>query len=52
MQTNELDMVFSQEVGPVSPNRRGNRIVLVSSPARDLLGLLGLSLLLLGGLTT
>jgi len=42
-------VMFVQEVGPPTV-RRG--IVVESSQARDLLGLLGLSLLLLGGLTT
>ena len=46
----ESEVVFLQEVNPVSPKRRGNRVVVVSPPALSLIGLLGLGLLLLGRL--
>jgi hypothetical protein len=45
-----IDITCSQEVLPVSPSLRGDRVVIVSSPAGSLLGLLGLGLLLLGRL--
>ncbi len=50
MQMNERVTTYSQEVGPVSPSIRGNRVVAEAPRARGLLGLLGLSLLLLGRL--
>jgi hypothetical protein len=50
MMTEQIRCV--QEVGPVSPMVRGNREVVESPHARDLLRLLGLGLLLLGGLAT
>ena len=50
MQMNESATTFSQEVGPVSPSNRGNRVVVEPPRARGLLGLLGLSLLVLGRL--
>ena len=43
---------FLQEVSPVSPKARGNRMVGVPGSALGLIGLLGLGLLLLGGLPT
>ena len=50
MQMNESVTTLFQEVSPVSPSIRGNRIVADPPRARGLLGLLGLSLLVLGRL--
>ena len=50
MQMNDSATTFPQEVGPVSPSIRGSRIVIDPPRARGLLGLLGLSLLVLGRL--
>ncbi len=50
MRTYKSDTSIGQEVATVSPTSRGDRVVVTSPRALSLLGLLGLSLLLLGRL--
>ena len=50
MQAYTSDRRYVQEVATVSPTSRGDRVVVESPWALSLLGLLGLSLLLLSGL--
>jgi hypothetical protein len=50
MRTYKSDTSIPQEVATVSPTSRGDRVVVTSPRALSLLGLLGLSLLLLGRL--
>ena len=52
MRANDGDLSSLREVGTVSPTSRGDRVIIESLPALSPLGLLGLSLLLLGRLPT